>query len=161
MEDDLAAQELAEQLEKLALALKELEKASRKALGFIETVEYEGIPFNVSRRFVIADLSPLAFFHLIEYIEDEGAMAAIARLYERLNPLLTCRHDWTALRRAEDDRMRVIVGSTGKGGTANGGTANGGVGPYICKECTAYALGPPLPVVGRKLVERKAAPPRQ
>ena len=138
---DRGGQELAEQLEKLARSLVELEQASRKALGIIHTIEFQGIPFNVSRRFVIADLSPLAFFHLLEHIEDNDPASAIARLYERLNPLLTCRHDWTLLRRAEDERMRVIVSSP----------ARGSASPYICKNCTAYSLGPALPYVGRTL----------
>ena len=138
---DRGGQDLAEQMEKLARALEELEQVSKKALGFVHTIEYKGIPFNISRRFVIADLSPLSFFHLLEHIEDEDPAAAIARLYERLNPLLTCRHDWTLLRRAEDERMRVIVGSPAKGSAA----------PYICKECTAYALGPVLPYIGRTM----------
>lgn len=138
MEDDLG-----KQLQKLQTALVELEKASKKALGFISTVDYRGIPFNVSRRFVIADLSPLAFFHLVEYIEGDDVGPAIVRLHERLVPLLACRHDWVVLRRADDEPMRTIVKGTNR--------KRQGEGPYICKFCTAYALGPSLPAVGRSL----------
>ncbi len=144
MEDDL----LREQLEKLARAVVELEEASKKALGIVRTIEYRGIPFNVSRRFVIADLTPLAFFHLVEHIEDGDAVAAIARLRDRLTPLLTCRHDWTPLRRAEDEQVRVIVLGTDP---AKRDPSKRGLGPYICKSCTAYAIASPLPVVGRSL----------
>jgi hypothetical protein len=142
MEDDL----LREQMEKLARAVVELEDASKRALGIVRTIEYLGIPFNISRRFVIADLTPLAFFHLVEHIEDGDPGAAIARLYDRLTPLLTCRHEWTPLRRAEDERVRILV--TGTDPAVQGRTKDG-LGPYICKSCTAYALAAPLPVVGR------------
>jgi len=137
-EDDLR-----EQLEKLARAVLELEQASKRALGIVRTLEYEGITFNVSRSFVIADLAPLAFFHLVEHIEDGDTVEAVARLYDRLTPLLSCRHDWTPLRRADDEQIRVIVTGTVP--------APAGPGPYICKSCTAYALTHPLPTVGRTL----------
>jgi hypothetical protein len=149
-------EELREQLEKLARAVVELEQASKKALGIVQTIEFQGIPFNVSRRFVIADLSPLAFFHLVEHIEDGDAAAAIARLHERLTPLLTCHHEWTPLRRAEDERVRVLVGGTDP---AKQGPLKQGHGPYICKSCTAYAIAAPLPVVGRTLASAMMAPP--
>ena len=88
---------------------------------------------------MIADLTPLSFFHLVEHIQEDGIEAAVVRLYERLGPLLSCRHDWTPLKREEDERMRAIVGIE---------KAPGAPGPYICKSCTAYALGNPLPLVG-------------
>jgi hypothetical protein len=138
MDDDLR-----EQLEKLERSVVELEQASKKALGFIHSIEYRGIPFNVSRRFVIADLAPLAFFHLVEHIEFDDPGSAIVRLYDRLTPLLSCRHEWTPLRRADDEHMRTIVMGTDK--------SRQGTGPYICKSCTAYALGGFLPVIGRTL----------
>ena len=134
--------ELREQLERLERTIADLEQASKKALGFVNTVEYRGIPFNVSRRFVIADLAPLAFFHLVEHIEEDVG-SAIVRLYDRLDPLLTCRHDWVALRRADDEQIRAIVGGASR-------DVNG-TGPHICKFCTAYAMGSQLPVVGRTL----------
>jgi hypothetical protein len=77
--------ELREQLDKLERAAAELEVAAKKALGFVSTLEYMGITFNVSRRFVIADMSPLAFFHLVEHIDD-GIESAVVRLYYRLTP---------------------------------------------------------------------------
>jgi hypothetical protein len=145
------ADDLREQLEKLARAVVELEQASKLALGIVRTVEYRGINFNVSRRFVIADLAPLAFFHLVEQIEDDDTVAAVDRLYDRLTPLLSCRHDWTPLRRSDDEPIRIIV-------TGTDPAAQTGPGPYICKSCTAYALGSPLPAVGRTLA---SVPPHQ
>jgi hypothetical protein len=146
MEDDLR-----EHLEKLERTVAELERVSKRALGFVSTIEYRGIAFNVGKRFVIADLSPLAFFHLVEHIHtsgpndspQNGIEAAVIRLYDRLGPLLTCRHDWTLLKREDDERMRAIVGID---------KAPGVPGPYICKSCTAYALGAPLPFIGRSRI---------
>jgi len=139
MEDDLR-----EHLEKLERTVAELERVSKRALGFVSTIEYRGIAFNVGKRFVIADLSPLAFFHLVEHIQEDGIEAAVVRLYDRLGPLLSCRHDWTPLRREDDERMRAIVGID---------KAPGEPGPYICKSCTAYSLGAPLPFIGRSRIE--------
>lgn len=135
MKDDLRAQ-----LEMLERTLADLEKASKQALGFTQSVDYMGIGFNVSRRFVIADLSPLAFFHLVEHIDD-NAEAAIIRLYDRLAPLLTCHHQWTVLRRASDQHIQRMRNESLE-------TASRA---HICKLCTAYALGEPLPAVGRSL----------
>jgi len=132
MNDDLRAQ-----LELLERAVADLAKASKAALGFVTSLDYMGISFNVSRRFVIADLSPLAFFHLVEYIDDGPGMAVV-NLYERLLPLLSCEHRWTPLRRTADAHVRSLA--TGRG-----------AGPHICKVCTAYALGGNLPVIGRTL----------
>jgi hypothetical protein len=143
MEEDLR-----EHLEKLERTVAELERVSKRALGFVNTIEYRGIAFNVGKRFVIADLAPLAFFHLVEHIQtgsadapsEDGIQAAVVRLYDRLGPLLSCRHDWTPLKREDDERMRAIVGID---------KLPGNPGPYICRFCTAYALGAPLPIVGR------------
>lgn len=132
--------ELREHLEKLERTVADLEKVSKRALGFISTIDYRGVAFNVGKRFVIADLTPLAFFHLVEHIQEDGIEASVVRLYERLGPLLSCRHAWTPLKRADDERMRAIVGIE---------KPEGAPGPYICKSCTAYALGAPLPLVGR------------
>jgi len=126
--------ELREQLDKLERTAAELEVAAKKALGFVSTLEYMGITFNVSRRFVIADMSPLAFFHLVEHIDD-GIESAVVRLYYRLTPLLTCRHQWTPLKRSADEQVRGLAKA----------------GPQVCSACTAYALGHSLPVVGRSL----------
>lgn len=135
MTDDLRAQ-----LEILERTIADFEKASKLALGFTATIEYRGVSFNVSRRFVIADLSPLAFFHLGENIDD-SAEGAIVRLYERLSPLLSCRHQWVVLRRADDEHIR----------TMSRNNIHGDPRPHICKSCTAYALDGPLPVIGRTL----------
>ena len=141
MNDDL--REKLEQLERIAL---ETEAASKRALGFTGRIEYKGISFNVSKRFVIADLSPLAFFHLVERNEhlaepnQDGAKAAVARLYDRLLPLLSCRHKWTVLKRSDDDPVRKM-----------GGSREGGPLVHICMACTAYALGEELPEIGRGL----------
>lgn len=135
--------DLDDQLEKLARTLAELQKASKQALGFVNTIEYKDIPFNVSQRFVIADLTPLAFFHLVEHITDNDVSAAIVRLYDRLDPLLTCRHEWLPLKRAEDEHIRVIVRGTERRTEVSG--------PFVCRYCTAYALGVPLPIVGRSI----------
>jgi hypothetical protein len=133
-------EELRKQLELLERGIDELKQATTQALGFIKTVEYKGIAFNVSRRFVIADLSPLAFFHLIEAVDkniDNAIEHAIIELYNRLLPLLGCRHEWTQLRRSDDEKVLAIM--TGAGSSR----------PFICKHCTAYALEQSLPVVGR------------
>jgi len=127
---------LQQHLDSLERALVELERSTKKALGFVSAIEYMGISFDVSRRFVIADLSPLAFFHLVEHIEDDDAMGAVVRLYDRLLPLLSCRHAWTPLKRADDAQVLRL----------------GRAGALVCRSCTAYALGKDLPAVGRTLV---------
>jgi hypothetical protein len=131
-------EELQRQLDRLARALTEFEKKSKKALGFVGTIEHKGISFDVSKRFVIADMSPLAFFHLVEHVEDDGPAGAVMRLYDRMAPLLECRHKWTRLKR-EDDYQVIQISYEGRGGNQ----------PHICKSCTAYALSGALPEVGR------------
>ena len=131
-----------------------LDALERSVAGFLSTaqqapgvhgqVEYRGTTFNVTQRFVIADLAPLAFFHLVEHIEAGQVRDAVVRLHERLAPLLLCHHSWTPLKRSSDHR--VI-------GLAVGGTRTA-QGPHICKRCTAYALGTALPLVGRELAPR-------
>lgn len=131
-----------QQLVNLARAMAKLEKAAKQSLGFVETVEYGGVSFDVSRQFVIADMAPLTFFHLVEPIDEEGTNAAVSRLYDRLVPLLTCRHEWTALKRASD---RHVL-SAAKDWLVSGDR------PHVCKACTAYVLGgskTSLPVIGR------------
>ncbi len=135
------AGELEDQLQHLERALGHLRLNARQAFGFLEKVEYQGVRFDVSRRAVIADLAPLFFSHLIEHIDQDGANAAILRLFERLEPLLTCRHRWTPLKRASDEQVR------GMARTPAGDVCT----PYICKVCNAYVLGLELPVVGRSL----------
>ena len=170
--DETNKDELRDQLDILERNVADLQRATNRALGFVKNIEYQGITFNVSRRFVIAELTPLIFFHLVERVEqrpvdqrpaeqrpidqrtaspapdtsedspNEGVGAAIVRLYHRLSPLLSCRHEWTPLRRAEDDRIRSILGSDRNLHDSR---------PFICKLCTAYALGSQLPVIGKSL----------
>lgn len=131
-------------LEGLERTLVEFERATKEALGFSRTIRYQGIPFDVGHRFVIADMSPLAFFHLVEAIGEEGPEAAVERLYDRLMPLLTCRHQWTLLKRDVDKPLQRMA----KGLLATGSD------PYVCKACTAYVFGGPgnaLPIVGKKI----------
>jgi hypothetical protein len=125
------------QLQRLQRILADIERESKRTLGFAETIEYMGITFNVSRRFVVADLTPLAFFHLVEHI-GESAGAAVVNLYERLFPLLSCHHDWTPLKRSDERIRATLSGSRHDAGS-----------PHICKRCTAYALGESLPLIGR------------
>jgi hypothetical protein len=138
MSDDLS-----EQLQRLQQAIVDLDKACKRMLGFTGAIDYMGISFNVSRRYVIADLTPIAYLGLVEYTDEggyeaaaDGAQEAVVRLYDRLLPLLLCVHQWTALTRAEDLFLRsTTVESSGN--------------PHICKLCTAYALEGSLPLVGR------------
>lgn len=135
------ASNLEDQLQHLERALGHLRLNAKEAFGFVTKVEFEGISFDVSRRAVMADLSPLFFSHLIEHIDGDGVEVAVKRLHERLAPLLTCRHRWTALKRMSDEQVR---------GMARGNKGEP-VTPYICKECNAYVLGMELPTVGRQL----------
>ena len=132
--------DIEEQIQHLERALGHLRLTSKQAFGFVDKVEYEGVTFDVSRRAVIADLSPLFFSHLIEHIDAEGIGSAVRRLHDRLAPLLACRHRWTPLRRASDEQVK------GMARTAAGDVCH----PHICKICNAYVLGLELPVVGRK-----------
>jgi len=125
------------QREILERVIADLEEASNPRIGRVKSLEYMGVSFHVSRRFVIADLSPLSFFHLVEHI-DAGPGASILRLYHRLLPLLSCRHQWTTLKRHSDKRiLRMRTGSV-----------HDGVHPHICKSCMAYAMAGTLPAVG-------------
>lgn len=135
------ASDLETQLQHLERALGHLRLNAKQAFGFVDKVEYEGVMFDVSRRAVIADLSPLFFSHLIEHIDQEGIGAAVKRLHERLAPLLTCRHIWTPLKRASDEQVR------GMARTPAGDVCT----PHICKQCNAYVLGLERPLVGRKI----------
>lgn len=129
------------QIEKLERSLAIFMSTAQEALGMTGSIEHKGVTFNVSRRFVIADLAPLAFFHLVEHIEEGGAREAVVRLFDRLAPLLLCRHHWTSLKRASDHQViNMALGSVQRE-----------QGPHICKWCTAYALGPSLPAVGRSM----------
>ena len=134
------AGDLEEQIQHLERALGHLRLTSKQAFGFVDRVEYEGVLFDVSRRAVIADLSPLFFSHLIEHIDEGGIGAAVRRLHERFAPLLLCRHRWTPLRRASDEQVK------GMARTSAGDLCT----PHICKVCNAYVLGLELPAIGRR-----------
>ena len=118
--------------------------AAQEALGVNGQLQYRGTTFNVSKRFVIADLAPLAFFHLVEHIEDGQVSEAVVRLHDRLAPLLLCHHSWTPLKRSSDHQ---VINMAAQG-------IEQVQGPHICKRCTAYALGTSLPLVGRELAPR-------
>jgi hypothetical protein len=135
------AGDLEDQIQHLERALGHLRLTSKQAFGFVDKVEYQGVMFDVSRRAVIADLSPLFFSHLIEHIDQDGIGAAVKRLYDRLAPLLVCRHRWTALKRESDEQVRSMAR------TAAGDVCT----PHICKICNAYVLGLQLPVIGRNM----------
>jgi len=134
------ARDLDQQIQHLERALGHLRLTSKQAFGFVDRVEFEGVLFDVSRRAVIADLSPLFFSHLIEHIDSDGIRAAVQRLHERLAPLLVCQHRWTPLKRASDEQVKGMA-RTGAGDSCT---------PHICKICNAYVLGLELPVIGRK-----------
>jgi hypothetical protein len=136
MRDDL------EEIRKLESAIALLRGKSTEVYGSVHTIEHLGVSFNVSRRFVVADLSPLTFFHLVEHIGDAGAAAAIVRLYDQLIPLLICKHQWTVLRRTTDKHFQAMVQDQLDGKTYR---------PHICRSCTAYALSGPLPVIGKTI----------
>ena len=132
MRDDL------EEIKNLEKVIALLRGSPSEVHGSICSIEYLGVFFNVSRRFVVADLSPLTFFHLVAHIGESGAAVAIVSLYEQLAPLLICEHQWAILRRHSD---RHLIGWV-RGTTYR---------PHICKLCTAYALSGLLPAVGKTL----------
>ena len=122
-----------------------LQSLSKKALGFSATITYQDIFFDVSPDLVIADLSPLAFLNLVERIDSDGAEAAAVRLYERLLPLLSCRHRWVDSQVDLDQHWKLIRYEPLQG--------LGRV--FVCEFCTAYASSTPganLPAVGRALL---------
>ena len=124
--------------------LTKLQSLSKKALGFSETITYQDILFNVSPDLVIADLSPLAFLNLVEHIDSDGAEAAAVRLYERLLPLLSCRHRWVEPTMSLDQPWKLILYEPVQ--------VFGRV--FVCEFCTAYAISAPgahLPAVGRSV----------
>lgn len=137
MDDNLLSQ-----LEELRLIVTELEAVSRKALGFVGTIRYKEILFNLRPASVIPDLSPLAYFDLVEYIDNAGAEAATVRLYDQLFPLLSCRHQWTEPKGLLDrDGKPIMYESLQYLGHI-----------FICELCTACAIETPeakLPTVGR------------
>ncbi len=100
-----------------------------RALGFTQTIEFNNIFFHVSEHFVIADLSPVAYLDLIEDIQDGSVQTAVASLYERLQPLLVCKHVWRPL--SPDASQRIICLDFSLASNC-----------YIheCVDCTAYCI---------------------
>jgi hypothetical protein len=129
-------------LAELERVIADLERTSEAELGLVHVVEYQSIRFNIGPRFVVADVSPLTFFHLVEHIGSTGSAAAVLRLHDRLMPLLTCTHDWADLKRVTDRHLLSMAKDW----------LPGGARPHVCRLCTAYAFDDPaqtLPVAGR------------
>lgn len=89
--------ELIKTFEELRLSAIEWQKWSIQALGFNQTIEYNQVLFHVSDSSVVADLAPLAYLDLVQEIENGRVQTAVASLYERLRPLLECKHRWFPL----------------------------------------------------------------
>jgi len=128
-------------LEELSRAVLEYEALAKKSLGFFTTITYNNVVFNVSADLVIADLSPLAFCNLVEHIDADGAEAAAVRLYERILPLLLCRHRWVEPKKPlnqKDTILSELVRSFDH--------------VLVCERCTACTnriRREDLPIVGR------------
>ena len=136
--------EIIKDLERLRESVQELQSYSKRALGFKKTIEYKQILFNVSRRFVIADLSPLAYVDLVQEIGDGAAETAIATLYDRVRPLLECRHEWAP-----------VTGAHGQILQQEHRMSLSGTVIHACLVCTAYGLQSveiSLPAIGRGMV---------
>ena len=115
-------------LDDLQRYLTQFQSLSKRALGFSETIRTSF--FNVGPNLVIADLSPLAFLNLVEYIAIDGVEAAAVRLYERLVPLLSCRHRWVEPAMPLDQPRDLIMYEPLQGfGRVS-----------VCELCTAYVL---------------------
>jgi len=134
--------ELREAFARMGRSLLEYEIARRQALGFSHTIEYKKISFHVSSDFVIADLSPLAFIGLVEYVDSDDAEAAVVSLYARLLPLLACEHQWAIVGKDPDEHIKRIADRVRAVGSLL----------HMCGRCTAYTMNRPggaLPSKGR------------
>jgi len=137
--------EIISDLERLRESVQEMQNSSRQALGFKKRIEYEQIFFDVSRRFVIADLSPLAYVDMVQEIRDGDVETAIATLYDRVRPLLECRHEWAPLNAGASGHLLRQEQRMSLSGTII----------HTCGVCTAYGLQSveiSLPVIGRGMV---------
>jgi len=141
--------ELTRKFDELTNSLLKLQKASKQLLGFTDTIEYRNIVFHVSQRFVIADLSPLAFIDLVQDICVGDAHTAVVQLHDRLKPLLECRHEWHSLNESHDtqplyhDTQPLYI---------DAGMSLRGTRISRCALCTACGLDSrhiSLPIVGR------------
>jgi hypothetical protein len=136
---------IAKRLEVLGRAILEFEVKCRHTMGFTRTISYRDIDFYVSSHLVVADLAPLAFLHLVERIDERTAEDAVARLYERISPLLICQHQWTVSEKISDESLRQLAEDARERGSL----------VHICRLCTAYVLRSddiPLPAVGKMTI---------
>lgn len=134
--------ELTQSFGELTATLVAFQERAKWALGFTSTMEYRQIFFHVAPQFVIADLSPLAFVDLVQEIEDDDVQTALSRLYERLRPLLDCRHHWLVV---SPSNRRAIV-------QLDHSLSLRGSRILRCTACSAYGLtseGVAIPSVGR------------
>ena len=142
---------LQEVVEDLASACAEVDKVLKQFYGFKGVVQYKGIAFNRVRNFVIADVSPLAFFQLTQRVDATGAEEAIIQLYDRVAPLLSCLHEWRCL----ENKTKTSMEDLEQGADsciAMLGAAASHHRVYKCRFCTAYVLssiGDTLPKIGR------------
>ncbi len=118
------------------------QKRTTRALGFTQTLEYKQLFFYVGQRYVVADLSPLAYVDLVEEIGGGDIQTAVTCLYERLSPLLECAHHWRGL--SASTRSQIL--------SLDSALESGGSRVRSCTECSAYGLESAevaLPAFGR------------
>lgn len=128
--------------EELRHSALEWQKWSIRALGFNQTIEYNQILFHVSERSVVADLAPLAYLDLVQDIEDGMVQTAVACLYERLRPLLDCKHRWFPLTASANREVICLDFSLSPHSYI-----------HVCAECTCYCIKYslfPLPQCGKR-----------
>jgi hypothetical protein len=119
----------------------EWQKSSMRVLGFMQTIEHNKILFHISERSVVADVAPLAYLDLVQEIEDGMVQAAVASLYERLRPLLQCRHRWSPLSAGAQSEIICLDFSLSPHSHI-----------HVCAECTGYCIKSslfPLPQCGK------------
>lgn len=134
--------ELIKTFEELRLSAIEWQKWSIQALGFNQTIEYNQVLFHVSDSSVVADLAPLAYLDLVQEIENGRVQTAVASLYERLRPLLECKHRWFPLPASARSEVIRLDSSLSPDNYI-----------HVCAECTGYCLKSsliPLPQCGKE-----------
>jgi hypothetical protein len=130
-------------VEELGQSLLKLQKSLTRALGFTQTLEYQGILFRVSEHCLIADLSPIAYVDMAEKIIEGDTAAAVLSFYERLAPLLECRHRWRPLSPTSSPHFSSL----------SCGVRDGTI-IYVCTLCTGYGHASDsntLPQIGNRL----------
>jgi len=133
--------ELIKTFEDLRHSALKWQKLSIQALGFNQTIEYNEIFFHVGERYVVADLAPLAYLDLVQEIEEGKVQAAVVSLYERLRPLLECKHRWFPLPTSAPSEVIRLDFSLSPDSCI-----------HVCAECTGYCLKSsliPLPQCGK------------